>query len=78
MARHSADEPLFEALIDVGLKERDQAVGALEQDAKIFGIVGLSQWHAFNQLNADPRYQRLIAPIEETKSPQLSTANPAR
>jgi TolB-like protein/DNA-binding winged helix-turn-helix (wHTH) protein/Tfp pilus assembly protein PilF len=78
MARHSADEPLFEALIDVGLKERDQAVGALEQDAKIFGIVGLSQWHAFNQLNADPRYQRLIAPIEETKSPQLSPANPAR
>jgi len=61
MARHGADEPLFEALIDIGLKERDQAVSALERDARIFGIVGLCQWHAFDQLNDDPRYQRLLA-----------------
>lgn len=61
MARHGADEPLFEALIHVGLEERDQAVGALERDAKIFGIVGLSQWHAFNQLSTEPRYRKLLA-----------------
>lgn len=65
MARHGADEPLFVALIDVGLKERERALEALEQDAKIFGIVGLSQWHAFDQLTAEPRYRRLLAQAKE-------------
>ncbi len=61
MARHGADEPLFEALVEVGLKQRDQAVRALEQDARIFGLVGLSQWHAFDQLSSEPPIQQLIA-----------------
>ena len=76
MARHGADEPLFVALIEVGLQERDQAVQALEKDAKIFGIVGLSQWHAFDQLNADPRYRQLIAPKEEKTIAESSSKKP--
>ena len=61
MARHGADEPLFEALIHIGLKQHDDALRALERDAKIFGIVGLLQWHAFEQLTSDPHYRRLIS-----------------
>ncbi|MGC2636541.1 MAG: winged helix-turn-helix domain-containing protein [Acidobacteriaceae bacterium] len=65
MARHGADEPLFEALVDLGLKNRGQAVSALERDARLFGIVGLSQWHAFSQLEGDQRYQALIGGTTE-------------
>jgi len=70
MARHGADEPLFEALIEVGLKEPDQAVQALEKDARIFAIAGLFQWHAFDQLSGDPRYQKLTADAKEMTVPK--------
>jgi hypothetical protein len=61
MSRHGTASPVFEALIDVGLKDHDQAVGALERYARTLGVAGLSQWHAFDQISSEPHIQQLIA-----------------
>lgn len=61
MSDNGAPEPLFEALIEVGLNQHEQAARTLEQDAKTFGLIGLSQWHAFDQISSEPHIQRLIA-----------------
>jgi len=70
MARHGVDDRIFEALIEVGLKERDQALQSLEREARIFGFAGIFQWHAFDQLSGDPRYQKLTADREEMTVPK--------
>ncbi|HEV2398820.1 MAG TPA: winged helix-turn-helix domain-containing protein [Candidatus Sulfotelmatobacter sp.] len=61
MVRRGTAVPVFTALIHMGLGERDEALKALEQHAKLGGIEGLSQWHAFDQLNSEPRFQELLA-----------------
>jgi tetratricopeptide (TPR) repeat protein len=65
LVRRGSAFPLFPAFIHIGLGERSQAMDILEEIAsstKGAGLVGLSQWGTiFSQLNAEPRYQKLIA-----------------
>ena len=56
--------PVFSALIEIGLGRRNQAVGSLKQMVDSYPAVGLKalgQWHAFDELNTDPGYQKLLA-----------------
>jgi hypothetical protein len=52
------------AMVEIGLGERDQALESLREllDPKNGGgFQGLGQYHAFDELSADPRYQELLA-----------------
>jgi len=61
MIRRGSAYPCSAAFIYMGLGERNQALAAIEQNAKIGpGVRGVPQWHVFDQLRADPRYQKLL------------------
>ncbi|HEX7895525.1 MAG TPA: hypothetical protein VF447_15105, partial [Terriglobales bacterium] len=64
MSGNGAPEPIFEALVEAGLKDHDAAVQALEEDARTFGLVGLFQWHAFDQIASEPRIRQLVAEVQ--------------
>jgi TolB-like protein/DNA-binding winged helix-turn-helix (wHTH) protein/Tfp pilus assembly protein PilF len=56
--------PSFAAFVHIGLGQRNEALDALERmaDPKTGpGLYGLAQWHIFDELNAEPRYQKLLA-----------------
>ena len=55
---------VFSALVELGLGQRDQALESLTEmlDLKIgAGLQGLGQYHAFDELRADYRFQKLVA-----------------
>jgi TolB-like protein/DNA-binding winged helix-turn-helix (wHTH) protein/Tfp pilus assembly protein PilF len=60
--RRGAFTPVFSAMIEIGLGQRDQALESLTRmvDSGI-GLEGLAQWHAFDQLSADSRFKKLLA-----------------
>jgi TolB-like protein/DNA-binding winged helix-turn-helix (wHTH) protein/Tfp pilus assembly protein PilF len=61
-ARRGAFTPVFSAMIDIGLGRRDQALESLTRMVESGdGLEGLVQWHAFDQLSADSRFQKLLA-----------------
>jgi Tfp pilus assembly protein PilF len=54
----------YTAMVQVGLGQRDQALDTLQEMAQSrvgAGLHGLGQWHAFDDLSTDPRYQKLLA-----------------
>jgi TolB-like protein/DNA-binding winged helix-turn-helix (wHTH) protein/Tfp pilus assembly protein PilF len=68
---HGASSPVFAAFIYSGLGQRTQALEALEQQATdsktCCGLQGITQWHILDGLQGDPRYQRLLAKLEEMR-----------
>jgi len=62
MIKHGSAFPAFAGLVDLGLGQRGDALAAVKQSLS-FGsaLKALNQWHAFDELHADPRYQKLLA-----------------
>ena len=55
---------VFSAMVEIGLGQHDQALELLTQmvDLRIgAGLQGLGQWHAFDELSTDSRFQKLWA-----------------
>ena len=55
---------VFSAMVELGLGQRDQAVESLTEIVDLkngAGLQGLGQYHAFDELRADPRFQKLLA-----------------
>ena len=68
---HGASNPVFPAFIYSGLGEKNQALEALEEatDSRTCcGLEGLEQWHTMDGLRDDPRYQRLLARVQELRT----------
>jgi TolB-like protein/DNA-binding winged helix-turn-helix (wHTH) protein/Tfp pilus assembly protein PilF len=64
MVRHGSGYPTFPVFVQIGLGQRDEALDTLEKIANSktgAGLQGLDQWPFFAALNADSRYQRLVA-----------------
>jgi Tfp pilus assembly protein PilF len=64
LVHRGSASPRYAASIELGLGQRDQALDSIAEMAKLnFGaaIPGLVQWHYFDQLKTDSRYQRLLA-----------------
>ena len=64
MVHRGSALPLFAALIHMGLRERNEAIDALEEmnDPKIAaGLHAISYVHVFDELQTDPRFQKLLA-----------------
>ena len=64
MVRRGSASPSYVALIEIGLGKREAALSALKELKKQnVGAVlpGLVQWHAFDELRTDSRYQQLLA-----------------
>ena len=64
LVHRGSASPLYAASIELGLGQREQALDTLQEMAKLnFGaaLLGLVQWHAFDQLKTDSRYQKLVA-----------------
>ena len=61
--RQGSGRPVFAAFIYVGLGQRNDALGALEQatEPKILGLHSLGLWHILDALQDDSRYQKLMA-----------------
>jgi TolB-like protein/DNA-binding winged helix-turn-helix (wHTH) protein/Tfp pilus assembly protein PilF len=61
-ARRRPSTPLFSAMIEIGLGQRDQALDSLTRMVDSGdGLEGLVQWHAFDELSADSRFKKLLA-----------------
>ncbi|HKW17251.1 MAG TPA: winged helix-turn-helix domain-containing protein [Terriglobales bacterium] len=75
MVLRGSSTPTFEALIQLGLGNRGAALDELEHAASVMGIEGLSQWRPFDQLGAEPRYQKLTGGMAKVKSPNLAMAH---
>jgi TolB-like protein/DNA-binding winged helix-turn-helix (wHTH) protein/Tfp pilus assembly protein PilF len=64
MVRRGTALPTFAAMIQMGLGQRDEALDSLAEtfDPSIgAGLQGVDQWHIFDPLHADSRYQKLVA-----------------
>lgn len=64
MVREGSAYPTFPAFIQVGLGRQDEALDTLERTVNSntgAGLQGLDQWPFFAALNADSRYQKLVA-----------------
>jgi len=62
MIKRGSAYPGFAGLVDMGLGQRDGALTALRESINFgAGLRGLNQWHAFDELKADPRYRALLA-----------------
>jgi hypothetical protein len=60
-ARRGSFTPVFSAMIEIGLGQRDLALESLTRMVESGdGLEGLVQWHAFDQLNTDSRFQKLL------------------
>lgn len=73
--------PIFAAFIHIGLGQRNEALAELEEMADLktaTGLDGLSQWHIFDGLQADPRYQNFMARAREKNTSRSSLNQPAR
>jgi TolB-like protein/DNA-binding winged helix-turn-helix (wHTH) protein/Tfp pilus assembly protein PilF len=64
MVKQGSAYPALAGLIYMGLGRRREALGALEENARV-GAAGFVQWHAFDELKGDPRYQKLIAEMQQ-------------
>jgi Tfp pilus assembly protein PilF len=76
-----AANPVFAAFIYSGLKQRSQALNALEEatDPKVCcGLQGLDQWHTLEGLQDDPRYKKLLAKVDEMRMSQSLSNGSAR
>jgi TolB-like protein/DNA-binding winged helix-turn-helix (wHTH) protein/Tfp pilus assembly protein PilF len=61
-ARRGAFTPVYSAMIEIGLGQRDQALESLTRMVDSGnGLEGLVQWHAFDELSADSRFKKLLA-----------------
>jgi TolB-like protein/DNA-binding winged helix-turn-helix (wHTH) protein/Tfp pilus assembly protein PilF len=61
-ARRGAFTPVFSAMIEIGLGQRDQALESLTGMVDSgYALEGLVQWHAFDELSADSRFKKLLA-----------------
>jgi tetratricopeptide (TPR) repeat protein len=61
-ARRGAFTPVFSAMLEIGLGQRDQALESLSKMVESGGgLEGLVQWHAFDELSADSRFKKLLA-----------------
>jgi TolB-like protein/DNA-binding winged helix-turn-helix (wHTH) protein/tetratricopeptide (TPR) repeat protein len=61
LGRRGSSPPAFPAMIEIGLGQREQAVDTVSGMANIDpGLQALAQWHAFDELNTNPRYQKLL------------------
>jgi TolB-like protein/DNA-binding winged helix-turn-helix (wHTH) protein/Tfp pilus assembly protein PilF len=78
MALRGSGRPIYLAMIYVGLNEPQQALEQLQLQVETFGgLEGASQWHAFDELRHDPRYQELItAGNVVSLKPDSRTASP--
>jgi len=62
VARRGPSTPVFSAMIEIGLGQRDQALDSLTRMVDSGdGLEGLVQWHAFDELSADSRFKKLLA-----------------
>jgi eukaryotic-like serine/threonine-protein kinase len=64
LVHRGSASPRYAASIELGLGQREQAIDSLQEMPKLnFGaaVPGLVQWHYFNQLKTDSRYQKLVA-----------------
>jgi TolB-like protein/DNA-binding winged helix-turn-helix (wHTH) protein/Tfp pilus assembly protein PilF len=62
VARRGPSTPIFSAMIEIGLGQRDQALDSLARMVDSGdGLEGLVQWHAFDELSADSRFKKLLA-----------------
>jgi hypothetical protein len=55
---------VFSAMVELGLRQRDHAFETLTEMLDIHsdaGLQGLGQYHAFDALRADSRFQKLLA-----------------
>jgi TolB-like protein/DNA-binding winged helix-turn-helix (wHTH) protein/Tfp pilus assembly protein PilF len=62
--RRGSSSPAYSALVEMGLGQRDQALDAVEEWAKLNpngAFYALAQWHGFDELGTDPRYHKLLA-----------------
>jgi hypothetical protein len=61
-ARRRPGTPVFSAMIEIGLGQRDQALESLTgMVASGDQLEGLVLWHAFDELSADSRFKKLLA-----------------
>ncbi len=67
LAHRGASSPTYPALIETGLGQLDQALEtlaeAVDSSGKLWYSGGLGQWHGFEVLFTDPRYQKLLADV---------------
>jgi TolB-like protein/DNA-binding winged helix-turn-helix (wHTH) protein/Tfp pilus assembly protein PilF len=72
MVRRGSAYPVYAALIYMGLGQRNEALAAIAEngDAKMYG--DLVQWHVFEELKTDPRYQKLVAKSREIRASRPS------
>jgi TolB-like protein/DNA-binding winged helix-turn-helix (wHTH) protein/Tfp pilus assembly protein PilF len=64
LERQGSTVQVYSAMVELGLGQRDQALESLTEmvDLKTgAGLQGLGQYHAFDELRADPRFQKLLA-----------------
>ena len=64
LERHGSTVQVFTALVELGLGQRDQALESLTEMVDLnngAGLQGLGQYHAFDDLYADHRFQKLLA-----------------
>jgi TolB-like protein/tetratricopeptide (TPR) repeat protein len=71
MVNHDSASPIYAALIHMRLGERTEALDAIEKsvDAGVGATLeSLVQWHAFDELKTDPRYQKLMAQTRKMRT----------
>jgi TolB-like protein/DNA-binding winged helix-turn-helix (wHTH) protein/Tfp pilus assembly protein PilF len=64
MVRRGTALPAFAAMIQMGLGQQDEALDSLAEMSGPSigaGLQGLDQWHIFDRLHDEPRYQKLVA-----------------
>jgi TolB-like protein/DNA-binding winged helix-turn-helix (wHTH) protein/Tfp pilus assembly protein PilF len=64
LERKGSTVQVFSAMVELGLGQRDLALQTLTQMVGMksgAGLQGLGQYHAFDELRADSRYQKLLA-----------------
>jgi TolB-like protein/DNA-binding winged helix-turn-helix (wHTH) protein/Tfp pilus assembly protein PilF len=67
VARRGPSTPVFSAMIEIGLGQRDQALESLTRMVDSGdGLEGLVQWHAFDELSADSRFKKLLAKTQSS------------
>ncbi len=81
MVHQGSAYPIFAAFIHMGLGQRTEALGilaALADPKTGAGFDGIAEWHIFDVLNADPRYQRLVTQARKMKIARSLTTEPAQ
>ena len=61
LTKRGSAYPAFAGLVDLGLGRRNDALDEIKEGAKLGAASSIIQWHAFDELNADPQYRKVIA-----------------